>query len=94
MTFVHSAKKCQLKNELVSVNYTSKVGEKQFSNVRKRRKSRESKIKGWFCGTDLLTVLCSSEFTCTKCVTELNTTADASKTINEQNLKCLRCYQV
>ena len=43
--FVHSAKNCQLENELVSVDYSSKVGEKQCSDVRKRRKSRESKIK-------------------------------------------------
>ena len=32
--FVHSAKNCQLENELVSVDYTSKVGEEQFSDVR------------------------------------------------------------
>ena len=53
VTFVHSTKKRQLKNELVSVDYTSKVGEKQFSNVRKRHKFRESKIKGccsWLAG--------------------------------------------
>ena len=38
---------------LVSVDYTSKVGEKQFSDVWKRCKSRESNIKidcSWFVG--------------------------------------------
>ena len=49
-TFTHDIlftqqKNCQRENELVSVDYTSKVGEKPFSDVRKRRKSRESKIK-------------------------------------------------
>ena len=51
--FVHSAKNCQLENELISVDYTLKVGEKQFSDVRMRRKSRESNIKvccSWFVG--------------------------------------------
>ena len=51
--FVHSAKYWQLENELVSVDYASKVGEKQFSEVQKRRKSEESKIKvccNWFAG--------------------------------------------
>ena len=43
--FLHSAKSFQLENELVSVDYTSKVGEKQFSDVWKGLKSRESKIK-------------------------------------------------
>ena len=32
--FVHSAKICQLGNGLISVDYTSKVGEKQFSDGR------------------------------------------------------------
>ena len=70
-------KNCQLENELVSLDYTSKVGERQFLDVRKRCKSRESKIK----------------FTCTKCVTELNTTAVASKTRSEI-VNSLHCYQV
>ena len=43
--FVHSAKNRQLENELLSVDYTLKVGEKQFSDVWKRRKSRESRSK-------------------------------------------------
>ena len=37
----------------ISVDYTSKVGEKQFSDVRKGPKSRQSKIKvccSWFVG--------------------------------------------
>ena len=38
-------KNCQLRNEFVSVDYTSRVGEKQFSNVRKSRKFRDSNIK-------------------------------------------------
>ena len=51
--FVQSAKNCQLENELVSIDYTSKVGKKQFSDGWKSRKSRESKIKvccNWFAG--------------------------------------------
>ena len=43
--FVHSAKNCQLENQLISTDWTSKVGEKQFSNVWKGCKSRQSKIK-------------------------------------------------
>ena len=31
--FVHSAKYCELENQLISTDWTSKVGEKQFSNV-------------------------------------------------------------
>ena len=42
--------------------------------------SPRSKFAVVDCGTDSLTILCSFKFTCTKCVTELNTTADASKT--------------
>ena len=42
--------------------------------------SPRSKLAVVGCGTDSLTILCSSEFTGTKCVTELNTTPDASKT--------------
>ena len=41
------------KSELISVDYTLKVGEKQFSDVQKRHKSRESMIKvccSWFAG--------------------------------------------
>ena len=44
----------------ISTDYNSKVGEKQFSGVRKGRKSRESKIKihcSWFAGPT-----CSSYF--------------------------------
>ena len=51
--FCPLSENCQLENELVSVDYTSKVGEKQFSDVWKRHKSRESKIKfccSWFAG--------------------------------------------
>ena len=94
--FVHSAKNCQHENELVSVDYTSIVGEKQLLDVRKGCKSRKSKIKDFLllvCGTDSLTILCSSEFTCTNCVMELNTTADASKARSEI-VNSLRCYQV
>ena len=69
------------------MNYTSKVGEKQFSDVWKRRKSRESNIKvscSWFAGPTWSPYFnCSAEFKCTKCVTELNTTADVSKTRSE-----------
>ena len=43
--------------------------------------------------TDSLTILRSSEFTCAKCVTELNRAADASKTRSEI-VNSLRCYQV
>ena len=45
--------KLSIRNELVSADYTSKVGEKQFLDVRKGRKSRESKIEvhcSWFAG--------------------------------------------
>ena len=42
---LHSAKSCQLENELLNIDYNSKVGEKQFSDVWKRCKSWESKIK-------------------------------------------------
>ena len=35
------------------------------------------------CGIESLNILCSSKFTCTKCVIELNTTADALKTRSE-----------
>ena len=48
---VYSAKNCQFINEFVRVDYPLKVGEKQFLDVRKRHKSRESKIKvcySWF----------------------------------------------
>ena len=67
-------KDCQLENELISVHYTQKVGEKQLSDVQKRRKSRESEINFAIVGsgTDSLTILCSSNFTCTKCVMELS----------------------
>ena len=47
---------CPLSKKLSTrkcVDYTSKAGEKQFSDVWKRRKSRESKIKvpySWFAG--------------------------------------------
>ena len=44
---------CQLENELISTDYTSKVGEKQFLDVQKGRKSTESKIEvhcGRFAG--------------------------------------------
>ena len=43
----------KMSNELISVDYTSKGGEKQFLDVRKGRKSRESKNKvrcSWFAG--------------------------------------------
>ena len=39
------SKNCQLENELISADYTSKVSEKQFSGVWKEHKSRESKNK-------------------------------------------------
>ena len=51
--FVHSAKNCQLENWIYKLHYTSKIGEKQFSDVRKRLKLRESKFKvccSWFAG--------------------------------------------
>ena len=81
-------------NSKMSVDYTSKDGEKQFPDVWKRRKSRESKIKvccSWFAGpTRSVTIFCSSEFTCTKCIHG-----------TEHNCRCLedkenslRCYQV
>ena len=54
--------------------------------------SPRSKLAVVGCRTDSLTILCSSEFTCTKCVTELNTTADAPKTNKIVNSLC--CYQV
>ena len=43
--FVHSAKRWQLENELVSTDYPSKVGEKQLSDVRKGCKFNKPKIK-------------------------------------------------
>ena len=49
MTFCLLSKILSTQNELVSVDYTLKVGEKQFSDVRKRRKSREFKIKVYCC---------------------------------------------
>ena len=54
--------------------------------------SPRSKFAVVGCGSDSLTILCSSEFTGTKCITELNTTLDASKTSKIVN--SLHCYQV
>ena len=50
---VHPVKNCQLENELISTDYTSKVSEKQFSHVWNGLKSRESNVKvhcSWFAG--------------------------------------------
>ena len=76
-----STRKCQM-NELISVDYTSKGGEKQFLDVRKGRKSRESKNKvrcSWPTHSPYID-WSSSEFTCTKCIPELNRAEDALKT--------------
>ena len=93
--FVHSAKNCQLENELVSVDYASKVGEKQFLDVRKSRKSRESKIK--VCSSSLQDWLAHHTFQLQvyvhKVRLELNTTVDALKT-RSKIVNSLRCYQV
>ena len=67
--FVNSAKYCQLENELMCGEYTSKVDEKQFLNVQKGASSESPRSK-LVCGTDSLTILHSSEFTYTKCITE------------------------
>ena len=51
--FVNSAKYCQLKNELISADCISKVDEKQFLDVQKGSKSRDSKVEvhcSWFTG--------------------------------------------
>ena len=63
--FVHSAINCQLKNELVSVDYTSKIDEKQFRMCGRGTSSESprSKFAVISCRTDLLTILCNSEFT-------------------------------
>ena len=55
--------------------------------------SPRSKFAVVGCRTDSLTIFCSSECTCTKCITELNTTADASKT-RSKIVNSLRCYQL
>ena len=64
------------------MNCILKVGEKQFSDVRKGCKSKESKIKVNYrqLQTGLIIILRSFKFTCKKCVMELNTAADASGT--------------
>ena len=72
----------KMSNELISVDHTSKGGEKQFLDVRKGRKSRESKNKvrcSWPTHSPYID-WSSSEFTCTKCIPELNRAEDALKT--------------
>ena len=78
----------------MSTDYISKVGEKQFSDVQKGRKSEESKIEvqySWL--RDRLTILHSSKCTYKKCVMELNRAVDASRT-KSKVVNSLRCYQV
>ena len=94
--FVHSAKNCQLKNELVSVDYTPwRLVRNSFRMCGRGAspESSRSKFTVVGCGTDLLTILCSYEFTCTKCITKLNTTTDASK-MRSEIVNSLCCYQV
>ena len=72
----------KMSNELISVDYTSKGGGKQFLDVRKGRKSRESKNKvrcSWPTHSPYID-WSSSEFTCTQCVPGLNRAEDALKT--------------
>ena len=59
MTFCPLSKNCQLENELISVDYTSKVGEKQFSDVRKGL-TFKIEVHCMVCKTDLLAILRSS----------------------------------
>ena len=77
--FFHSAK---IVNSLISIDGTSKVGEKQFSDVRKGCKSRESKIEAHCCqfaGLTCSPYFAAPDFIFTKCATELNRAADASR---------------
>ena len=89
MTLCPLSKNCQLENELIyiSTEYTSKVGEKQFSDVWKGGKFRESKIQGnssWLVGLPCSPqLLRSCEFTCTKCIMKLYRTVDASRVKSE-----------
>ena len=86
VTFRPLSKNCHLENELTSIDYTLKVGEKQLfgcaEGVQVQRVQDRSSLQLVY-GTDSLTILHSSKFTCTKCVPELNRTADVSKTRSE-----------
>ena len=74
-TFFHSAK---IVNSLISIDGTSKVGEKQFSDVRKGCKSRESKIEA-HC-SQFAGLVCSPYFAAPDFIfTKLNRAADASR---------------
>ena len=89
MTFCPLGKNFQLEKELYKA-WTIP----QKLDVRREQKTKESKIIVHFGLRDSsLIILGSSEFTCTKCVTELNRAADASRTKSEI-VNSLCCYKV